>query len=146
MRTLTGKDCELKKVSLKEAKKFVNKHTDYGAPDMLYAYGLYYDNKLVKILVISKPLTFENFEYRISCVTGDENYDIHGIGELWDVFVREHHPVSCVYASHPKTSREYNEVLSDFKFKNFQSPRNNGLVPQLDVWYADKNEHPAAGH
>lgn len=97
-KSIGARQCELKKVSKKDATEFCNNyHYQNATKTLQYAYGLYFDNELIELMTFGKPRYNKNFQYELLRLCTKPEYSISGgASKLLSSFEKEINPESLV--------------------------------------------------
>lgn len=126
-----ARKCELKSISSKESKEFLNNNHIQGNIPASIRYGLFYNNELVSIMTFGKSRFNKNYQYELLRSCTKKNYIIvGGVSKLFSYFVKQHNPSSIIsycdrrYAN----GKMYNNLK--FKLKKISKP---------NYWYTKNN-------
>ena len=96
---ISARKCNLKKISQKEANKFLNEHhIQGGAAKQTVCYGLFLREKeLIAVATFGKSRFNKNYEWEWLRFAVKENHQIHGgAGRIFKEFVKKHNPQTVV--------------------------------------------------
>lgn len=93
--TVYARKCEIKHVTNKEAKKYINEYHLQGYAKAKINIGLYYENELVSIMTFDKPRYNKKYEYELVRYCASYNV-IGGAERLFKNFIREYKPNSII--------------------------------------------------
>lgn len=118
--------CVIKSVSSKEAIEFLDNNHIQGKCNGTIKYGLYYNDKLVSIMVFGKTRHFigsSKHEYELLRFCNKINTNVvGGASKLFKFFIKEHSPKSIVsYADRRWSNGNLYDVLG-FKLYNISKP------------------------
>ena len=85
-----ARNCEVRKITNKEAKPFNDANHLQGHRNAQITYGLFYKGRLVQLMSFSKHKKYE-WEIIRGC-PGSNNVVVGGVSKLFKCFVRENHP------------------------------------------------------
>ena len=129
-----ARKCRVQEIQKKEADEFLNKHHLQGSTKQLqYAYGLFYEDKLVQVMTFGKPRYNKNYEYellRLCTITGLKV--VGGADKLLSYFEEQVKPKSIIsYCDLSKFSGDVYEKLG-FTLAN--------QTPPTKHWYNEKTK------
>ena len=85
--------CEIKEVSTKEERDFLNLNHKQKYIASSWSYGLYYENRLVCLLTMGKPRFNKNYEWEIIRLCTEKNTVVHGgASRLFKFFIKYKNP------------------------------------------------------
>lgn len=119
-----ARKCIIKKVSIEDSDKFLNKyHLQNTCKGQDIRLGLYYNNELVEIMTFGKPRYNKKYEYELLRLCTCSNYIIIGGTEkLFKYFINNYKPKSIIsYCDNSKFDGEVYKKLG-FILKDFGSP------------------------
>lgn len=74
-----ARECEIKEITRKEADEFLGSYHLQGSTKQIqYAYGLYYNDKLVEVMTFGKPRYNKGYEYELLRLCSDPKVKIAG--------------------------------------------------------------------
>ena len=129
--TLYARECNIKEVSLKESKDYLNKyHLQNYARDQIRL-GLYFNEELVSIMTFGKPRYNKNYEYELIRYCAHKNI-IGGAEKLFKHFINNYKPTSIIsYCDNSKFKGDiYNKL--GFSLLNYGAPTKH--------WYQEEND------
>lgn len=88
-KTIYGRKCILKEVSLEETKEYLNKYHLQGYAKDKIRLGLYYNNELVSLMTFGKPRYNKNYEYELIRYCSHYNV-IGGAEKIFKHFMQEY--------------------------------------------------------
>lgn len=92
-----ARECNVKKISIKEYKDFCNKYHLQGFTQAKITLGLFYKEKLVEIMSFDSPRFTDKYEWEIIRECSRDNYCILGGKEkIWFYFLKNYSPKSCI--------------------------------------------------
>ena len=108
-----ARKCEVKEISSKEAKEFLNKYHFQNYASSSIKLGLYYNDNLVEVMTFGKPRFNKNYEYELIRLCTSSSYKvIGGSQKLLKYFLNKYNPKSIVsYCDISKFSGEVYEKL-----------------------------------
>ena len=122
--TVFARNCEIKKVSKKDAKQFlITYHFQGSCNNQKYIYGLYYNDELIQIMSFGKPRYNKNYEYELLRLCTKFEYNvIGGSQKLFKHFITDCSPTSIIsYCDDSKFTGDVYKTLG-FKLKNKPAP------------------------
>lgn len=122
--TIYARECNIKKVSKKDAKIFLNEyHFQGNCNNQKYIYGLYHNDILIQIMSFGKPRYNKNYEYELLRLCTKFGYNvIGGSQKLFKHFILDCNPNSIIsYCDDSKFIGKVYETLG-FKLKNKPAP------------------------
>ena len=122
--TVYARKCEVKELERKVVNEFLDEyHLQGSTKQFKYAYGLYYEDKLVQVMTFGKPRYNKNYEYellRLCTITGLRV--IGGANKLLSYFEKQVKPKSIIsYCDLSKFNGDVYEKLG-FKLVNQTEP------------------------
>ena len=130
-----ARQCEVRKITNKEAEDFNNKNHLQGHRNAQVTYGLYYKDELQQLMSFSKTkynrnLKKDNEWEIIRGCPGSNNQVIGGVSKLFKAFVKEYNPSAVFsYCDFNKFDGKSYEILG-MKFMGYTGP---------DKFYVDKS-------
>ena len=109
-----ARKCEVKEITKKEAKEFLDKYHIQGSTrSSLYAYGLFHEGELVQVMTFGKPRYNKKYEYELLRLCTKEGLSIlGGASKLLSYFEKQVSPKSILsYCDLSKFSGEVYEKL-----------------------------------
>lgn len=92
-----ARKCEIREVSNKDKKQFLEENHLQGNDHSLYCYGLYHNNELVSLMTFSKSYNTNKIEWELSRFCSKSDYNIvGGASKLFKHFVKTHNPHSII--------------------------------------------------
>ena len=133
-RKIFARKCELKEVSSKEARKFLEENHIQGHSSASVRLGLYYNSELVSLMTFGKPRFDKNYQWELIrfCNKKDTSV-VGGASKLFSKFISSYDPSSILSYSHiDKGTGKFYGILG-FKFGKITDPDyiwyyNNGIV------------------
>ena len=119
-----ARKCELKMVSKKEAKEFLNLyHFQNNCGGQKIIFGLYYNDELVEIMSFGKPRYNKKYEYELLRLCTKFEYNVIGGSEkLFKYFINNYNPSSIIsYCDNSKFKGNVYKSLG-FELKNYGTP------------------------
>lgn len=115
--TLYARNCEVKKISEKEANEFIDKyHLQGKTRGTQHAFGLFYNNELVEVMTFGKPRYNKKYEYELLRLCTHSDYKITGgASKLFKTFINEINPQSII--SYCDRAKFNGEVYTQLNFK-----------------------------
>lgn len=112
-----ARNCEVKKISEKEANMFIDKyHLQGKTRGTQYAFGLFYNNKLVEVMTFGKPRYNKKYEYELLRLCTHSDYKVAGgASRLFKAFVKEINPQTII--SYCDRAKFNGEVYTQLNFK-----------------------------
>jgi hypothetical protein len=114
-----ARNCEVKKVSLNNARDYLNEYHLQGYAKDSIRLGLYYKNELVSIMTFDKPRYNKNYEFEL--IRYCSSYQVVGGAEkLFTHFIKTYAPKNIIsYCDYSKFTGDIYEKLG-FSFKKVQ--------------------------
>lgn len=118
-----ARKCEIKEVSTKEAKIFLEENHLQGNDKALVKLGLYFNNELVAIMTFCKPRFNRKFEWELSRFCCKANTTIvGGASKLFKYFIKNYNPQNIIsYSDIAHTRGNLYEKLG-FKLDHISKP------------------------
>ena len=92
-----ARKCEVKEISSKEAREFLDKHHFQNYASSSIKLGLYYKNELVEVMTFGKPRFNKNYEYELIRLCTSSSYKvIGGSQKLFKYFLNKYNPKSII--------------------------------------------------
>ena len=124
--------CNIKEIDKDEAVNFLNNFHVQGSTEQLeYAYGLFYEDKLVEVMTFGKPRYNKNYEYELLRLCTETGLTvIGGANKLLSYFEEQVKPKSIIsYCDLSKFNGEVYEKLG-FKLKDQSEPAKHWYNPK----------------
>lgn len=121
---LMARKCEIKEVSLKDSKDFLNKyHYQSSTRSSKINLGLYYNDELVELMTFGKPRYNRNYDYELLRLCTKHGYTIiGGAAKLLKHFEKTYSPKSIIsYCDKDKFSGDIYETLGFSKLSEQKS-------------------------
>ena len=92
-----ARNCEVKEISSKEAREFLDTHHFQNYASSSIKLGLYYKNELVEVMTFGKPRFNKNYEYELIRLCTSSSYKvIGGSQKLFKYFLNKYNPKSII--------------------------------------------------
>lgn len=92
-----ARNCEVKEISSKEAREFLDIHHFQNYASSSIKLGLYYKNELVEVMTFGKPRFNKNYEYELIRLCTSSSYKvIGGSQKLFKYFLNKYNPKSII--------------------------------------------------
>lgn len=92
-----ARSCEVKEISSKEAREFLDKYHFQNYSSSNIKLGLYYKNELVEVMTFGKPRFNKNYEYELIRLCTSSSYKvIGGSQKLFKYFLNKYSPKSII--------------------------------------------------
>ena len=106
-----ARNCEVKEVSTKDSKEFINNYHLQGYARSNINIGLYYKDSLISIMTFGKPRYNKKFEYELIRYCSSHNV-VGGAERLFKYFIRNYKPSSIIsYCDYSKFNGTLYEKL-----------------------------------
>lgn len=115
-----ARKCEIKGVSVNEAKQFLNENHLQGYANDLIRLGLYYNNELVEIMTFAKPRYNKKYDYEIIRLCAIKNV-VGGAQRLLSEFIKMYNPKNII--SYCDLSKFDGNVYRQLGFKSINKPQ-----------------------
>ena len=122
--TIYARKCEVKEISKKEAREFLDDfHLQGSTKQLQYAYGLFYEDELVQVMTFGKPRYNKKYEYELLRLCTKSSYKvIGGASKILKYFEEQVNPESILsYCDLSKFNGGVYEELG-FRLINQTSP------------------------
>ena len=126
-KTIYARNCDIKEISINEAKQFLNTYHFQGYARDSIRLGLFYDDELVSIMTFGKPRYNNKYEYELIRYCSNSNI-IGGSEKLFTYFKKTYSPKSTIsYCDLSKfTGDLYNKL--GFTYKNISNITNTYCI------------------
>ena len=130
-KTIYARKCEVKHISPKTVKKFLQSTHIQGYSSASVNYGLYYDNLLIAVMTFGKSRFNKNYDWELIRFSTLQNYHIiGGAGKLLKAFEKEYRPKTLIsYADRRWSLGKLYQALGFSKIG----------VSQPNYWYMKTN-------
>lgn len=92
-----ARNCEVKEISSKEAREFLDIHHFQNYASSSIKLGLYYKNELVEVMTFGKPRFNKNYEYELIRLCTSSSYKVTGGSQkLFKYFLNKYNPKSII--------------------------------------------------
>lgn len=92
-----ARNCEVKEISSKEAREFLDKYHFQNYSSSSIKLGLYYKSELVEVMTFGKPRFNKNYEYELIRLCTSSSYKvIGGSQKLFKYFLNKYNPKSII--------------------------------------------------
>jgi len=94
---IDARKCEVKEVSYKDGKDFLNKYHFQGNVMSKFRVGLYYKDELVSLIVLCKPRYNKEYDYEVGRYAIKFNYNVRGnFSKMISFFIKKYSPKSIL--------------------------------------------------
>lgn len=104
MKKIRASKCQIKDISKDKdlIRDFLIENHNQSKAACRIAYGLYYDGELIQIMTFGIPRFNKNYQFELVRDCTKKGYQVHGgVSKLWNHFVEEWEPESCICYSYP---------------------------------------------
>lgn len=139
--SIHGRNCEVRELSVKERKDFVNTWHMQGDSGARITIGLFYDGELVSVASFSTPRFNKNYEYELIRYCSSKRV-IGGFSKILSYFEKAYSPKSLISYADRKWVNKFNNVylrngfVLDHVSKPsffYTKPRNGIIIPRYAV-------------
>ena len=131
-----ARKCEIKEITQKESKEFINKYHIQNYAKAKINIGLFYKEELISIMTFSKPRYNKNYEYELIRYCSNKSI-IGGVEKLFKYFIEKYSPNSIIsYCDNSKFIGDTYLKLN-FKLKTFGRPSKHWYNHKIKMHITD---------
>ena len=139
MRKFRASKLDLKQVPKEEGVAFLKENHLQGNAVYQIAYGLYNGDELIQLMAFGTPRFNRNYQYEIirDCTKKDCIVN-GGVSRLWNKFVEDISPVSCICYSYPHNGEFTTKYINYCGFENVEKARPEKKVYFIGTWNGEE--------